>query len=124
MATCRVFEPHAPRLAVSFARASAGSSMAARMAMMAITTNSSIKVNAFVLLRTFCRLVFCAATICLFVFIAPVVFHFWTFRLSGQPLFVSMFGFRLLVDFGHPFAQPHPFRFINDLFSRYFVQIK
>src|SRR5262249_51441066 len=36
----------AMRFAVSFARASAGSNIPARMAMMAITTSNSIKVNA------------------------------------------------------------------------------
>ena len=36
---------HLMDLALSFARASAGNSMLARMAMMAITTSNSIKVN-------------------------------------------------------------------------------
>src|SRR5436190_10739448 len=42
---CRLLLLQAMPLALSFARARAGSSMAARMAMMAMTTKSSIRVN-------------------------------------------------------------------------------
>jgi hypothetical protein len=44
--TCRVLFMHVVRSAFCFALAKAGSSMAARMAIIAITTSSSIKVNA------------------------------------------------------------------------------
>jgi hypothetical protein len=42
-----MFDMQTVRLERSFALASAGSNIAAKMAMMAITTNSSIKVNPF-----------------------------------------------------------------------------
>ena len=45
--TWRKFDWHPAMVAFCFAFDSAGKSMAARMAMMAMTTNSSIKVNAF-----------------------------------------------------------------------------
>src|ERR1043166_2435286 len=44
--SCRRFEAHRARLHCSFERARAGKSIAARMAMMATTTSSSIKVKA------------------------------------------------------------------------------
>src|SRR6267142_6619343 len=43
---CRKFEAQFARLAFSLALASAGSSMAAKIAMMAMTTSSSIRVKA------------------------------------------------------------------------------
>jgi hypothetical protein len=43
---CRKLLAHATRLALSFAFASAGNSIAARIAMMAMTTSNSIKVKA------------------------------------------------------------------------------
>ena len=43
---CRRLFEHAIRFALSLARAKAGSNIAAKIAMMAITTKSSIKVNA------------------------------------------------------------------------------
>jgi hypothetical protein len=45
-AHCRKLLVQAPRLPASLALASAGSSMAARIAMMAITTSNSMRVNA------------------------------------------------------------------------------
>ncbi len=44
--SCLVLDRHRVAFARSFAAASAGNNMAARMAMMAITTSSSIRVNA------------------------------------------------------------------------------
>jgi hypothetical protein len=50
--------------ALRFAEARAGNSIAARMAMMAMTTNSSIKVKAFVLFRE---------SVLMLIFMRPVV---------------------------------------------------
>src|SRR4026209_2009702 len=50
-ATCFIPAVHFTRMALSFARARAGSSRAARMAMMAITTRSSMRVKPRFLFR-------------------------------------------------------------------------
>src|SRR5262249_42307358 len=68
----RVLEMHAPRRAESLARASAGNSMAARMAMMAMTTSSSISVNADHFSRDL-EYVFAMGWVCVFIGFAWVL---------------------------------------------------
>src|ERR1700690_1507456 len=59
---CLALPAHFTRLPSSFARPSAGKSMAARMAIMAMTTNNSISVKARRLADNFILLYDCGAT--------------------------------------------------------------